>query len=217
MVQDTTSSSHRHLHIASCYDGIEDSSSAELMKSPLIPTASTLSIDVSSLEAKEQQTRLKGKEVPAWQAFLLGSAIGGVLQVMVFATCYTIFKIWGENPTFSGPSSLVSYWILVTLCQVYAAIFIGIWYTFLYTRTERILFAVGIYFLCGCVLGSNALWIIVDYRMGISAPRVMPLWMVVVVHIVLYWILVKCFDLGHNKSEDQQEEEEQDEDDSFFV
>ena len=107
MVRDTTSS---HLHIASCYEESEDSSIKKLKRSL---TTTTRSSNSSALEAEEQTTRLEkdkrqGKGL-AWKAFLRGSAIGFVLQFMIFTTCYTIFKIWDRNPTFSGPLSLVSF------------------------------------------------------------------------------------------------------------
>jgi hypothetical protein len=236
MVRDTACSSH--LHIVSCYDGIEDSSTAELMKRPLI-TATQSRIDASSLEAEQQQQiRLKGKEGPVWQAFFLGSAIGCALQVIVFATCFTIFKIWGENPTFTGPLSLVSYCVLVILSVPDIAIFIGICcLTFFYSRsksgsldmrkkldqdvdtpagsnsiwTERMLFVVGIYFLFGCHMGTwCSRWIIGDVPL-------MQLLTTVVVYFVLVWILIKCLDWEHSGSGEEQEEEEEHEECSFFV
>jgi hypothetical protein len=88
------------------------------MKRPLIATTRS---NVLSLEAKDKQTRLEedkqvGKGL-VWQALLLRSAVGFLLEVMVLATCNTVFKIWVQNPTFSGPLSLVSYLTLVLLSQ----------------------------------------------------------------------------------------------------
>jgi hypothetical protein len=134
MVRDTAASSH--LHIASCYEDSEASSIEIMMKRPLITTTRSSN---TSLEAEEEQTRLQtdnkqqGKGL-AWQAFLIGSAFGCALQVVGSATWYTIFKIWGQNPTVSGAMNVVSYWTMALLTQVYAAISIGILFTVLYSR-----------------------------------------------------------------------------------
>jgi hypothetical protein len=99
MVQHAASS---HLHVVSCHDGSKDSSS-ELMKRPLIATAPQ-SGDASSLEAEEQQTRLKGKEGLVCQAFLLGSASGFLSEVILlpFATPSSRFE--AKIPPFPVPS-----------------------------------------------------------------------------------------------------------------
>ena len=40
--------------------------------------------------------------------------------------------------------------------------------------------------------------------------------MAVVVNFVLFWITIKCFDWGHNKSGERQEQEKEEEDDNLF-
>ena len=40
--------------------------------------------------------------------------------------------------------------------------------------------------------------------------------MAVVVNFVLFWIIIKCFDWGHNKSGERQEQEKEEEDDNLF-
>jgi hypothetical protein len=241
MVRDTSSSSHLQ-HIASPYykDSDEDNSS-ETMKRPLITT--TMSSSNASLETDEEQTKTRLEQQRkrlVWRALLLGSGIGFVLQVVVFATCYTILKIWGQHPTFSSSLSLASYRILVLLSQVDIAICIGIWSTFVYTMTKsgslymrkkldqdvdtpagansiwtaRVLFAVGIYFLVGVSVGSCSLWTIVDLRMGVVVPSVIPLLMV---EFSFFYIMIMCFDWGHAGMSpgDEQEEEEEEDHDSF--
>jgi hypothetical protein len=151
-----------------------------------------------------------------WQAFLLGSAIGFVLQVVVFATYYTIFKIWGQHPTYSpGSLSLASYCILVLLSQVdtVICICIGISFTFVYYsmtksgslymlkkldqdvdtpagansfRAARMLFVVGIYLLVGVNVRSCSLWTIVDLRMGT----------VMVVPLLTPWLMTVVVDFS---------------------
>jgi hypothetical protein len=230
MVRDTASS--QHLHIVSCFDYGEDRNSEIMMKRPLIIT--TQSTDASSLEAEEQQNRLKDKEEGlVWQAFLIGSAITSVLQVMYFAISSTIFKIWGQP----------GYWILVALSQVPVAILIGIWFTFFYSRSKSgslcycmrckqldqnvldtlpsglnsIRPVVEVSFLFGCLVGSwMARWIIVNYlHIGITVLSI-PSWITVVVHIVLFVILTKFFHWWHHYMAGEEAEEEE-EDDSFFV
>jgi hypothetical protein len=239
MVRDTSSS--RLQPIASCYKD-----SGESMKRPLITT--TLSSGNASLEA-EEQTRLEQQSSKhlVWQAFLLGSAIGFVLQVVVFATCYTIFKIWGQHPTFSSSLSQASYCILVLLSQADIAIYFGIWLIFLYTMTmsgslcmrgrkkldqdvdtpagansiwtARMWYVVGIYFVFGTIVGSCSLWTIVDLRMGMVVPLT-PLLMTVVVDFFIFYIMIKCFDWWGRAGSSKSrgdEEEEDEEDDPFFV
>jgi hypothetical protein len=231
-----------HLHIASCYEGSEDSSS-EIMKRPLITTAWS-----SSNASAEEQTRLvekdkrQGKEGSlAWRAFLLG----GVLQVMAFATYYTstIFKIWGQDPTFSGSLSLVFYWILFLLSRVDIAIYFGLWLTFLYTIssksgslymrkkldqdvdtpagsnwywTARMLFIVGISLGWGAIVGCFLCWTIVHLHMSVPFP--FTALMAVVYNFVLCLIMIKYFlDWMHNRSGQEEQEEEEEEDEFLFL
>jgi uncharacterized protein (DUF2062 family) len=238
MVRDTSSSHLQHIP-SPCYKDSDEDNSSEIMKRPLITPFMIRSN--GSLET-EEQTRLEqqSKHLVVWQAFLLGSAIGFVVQGVVFATCYTIFKIWGQHPTFSGALSHASYCILVILSQVDIVICIGIWSTFVYTMTKsgslymrkkldqdvdtpagansiwtaRMLFVVGIYFLVGVSVGSFSLSTIVDLRMGMIVPLLTPWLMTVVVDFSFFYIMIKCFDWGHGKSGDEQEEEEE-EGDSF--
>jgi hypothetical protein len=241
MVRDT-SSSHLQRIAPPCYKySDEDNSRSESMKRPLITTTLSSTSNASFLETEEQTSRLEQQSKHlVWQAFLLGSAIGCVLHVVVFATCYTIFKIWGQHPTFSGSLRHASYCVLVLLSQVDIVICIGIWSTFVYTMTTsgvlymrkkldqdvdtpagansiwtaHMLFVVGISFLIGVSAGSCSFWTIVDLRMGVFVPLT-PLLMTVVVDLFLFYIIIKCFeDWGHGKSGDEQEEEE--EDDSLF-
>jgi phosphotransferase system glucose/maltose/N-acetylglucosamine-specific IIC component len=240
VVRDTSSS---HLQrIASCYKYSDEDNSSESMKRPLITT--TMSSSNASLETEEQRTRLEQQSKRlVWQAFLLGSAIGFVLHVVVFATCYTIFKIWGQHPTFSSSLSHASYCVLVLLSQVDIVICIGIWSTFVYTMTKsgflymrkkldqdvdtpagansiraaRRLFGVkGIYFLVGVKVGTCSLWTIVHLRMGMVVPLT-PLLTTDVVEFFLFYIMIKCFDWGRAGSSQSRgdEEEEEEEDDSF--
>jgi hypothetical protein len=109
MVRDLPSS---HLHIASCFEDGEDSNSEIMMKRPLI--VATQSSDASSLEAEEQQTRLKGKEKGlVREAFLIGSAITCVLQVMCVAICYAIYFLFGYLVGFWW-----SRWIIVNYLHI---------------------------------------------------------------------------------------------------
>jgi hypothetical protein len=72
------------------------------------------------------------------------------------------------------------------------------------------LFVVGNYFLFGCViLTCCSLWII-------GAVPLMRLLMTAVVNFVLFWILTKCLNWGHNGSGEEQEEEEEDDDIRFL-
>jgi hypothetical protein len=241
MVRDTSSSHLQHI-APPCYKDSDEDNSSESMKRPLITT--TMSSSNASLET-EEQTRLEQQSKRlVWQAFLLGSAIGFVLHVVLFATCYTIFKIWGEHPTFSSSLSHASYCILVLLSQVDIGICIGIWSTFVYTTTKsgslymrkkldqdvdtpagansiwtaRMLFVVGIYFLVGVKVGTCSLWTIVHLRIGMVVPLT-PLLMSVVVEIFLFYIMIKCFDWGRaGSSKSRGDEEEEDEEIvPFFV
>jgi hypothetical protein len=232
MARDLASS--QHLHFASCYEDGEDSNSGIMMKRPLIVT--TQSSDACSLEAEEQHTRLKGKETGlVREAFLIGSAISCVLQVMCFAICYTIFKIWGQP-----------YWILVALSQG-SPLLIGIWFTFFYSRSKsgslccmrrkkldqnvdalpaglnsirpaRMVLVVEIYFLFGCLVGSWwARWIISNYlHLDITFLSMPSWWMAVVVHVVVFVILRTYFHWAHHHRGGEEEEDEE-EDNSFFV
>jgi hypothetical protein len=219
LVIDITGSSD--LHIASCYEDGEDSNSDKIMKRPLIIATQSSSAS-SSLEAEEQQTRLEGKVGLVWQAFLRGSAVGFVLQFLIFATCYTIFKIWAQNPTFSGPLSLVSFFIGICLTSLYARTKSGSLHRCKKLdkhvntpvdsnsiSTARMLFVMEIYFLVGCIVGSYSLWAVVDLRAGMAVPLT-PLLMTAVDHLVYFCIMVKY--LGRNSGEEQEEEKE---DDSF--
>jgi hypothetical protein len=197
MVRDTASS---HLHIASSYEDSEDDSS-EIMKRPLI--TATWSSN-ASLEAEEQTRLEKDKQqgkLLARRAFLLGCALGFVLQVMAFATCYTILKIWRQNPTFPGSLSLVSYWMLVLLSRlVDIGIYLGLLLTFLCIRTKsgslymrkkldqdvdsttpagsnsmwtaHNLYVAGIYFWGGAIVATFSLWAIVDLSICMVVPYV---------------------------------------------
>jgi hypothetical protein len=237
MVHDTSSS---HLqHIASCYyyEASDEDNSSDIMKRPLITTA--MSSSNVSLETEDQTRQEQQSKRLVWQAFFLGSAIGFVLQVVVVATYYTIFKIWGQHPTFSA-----SYFILVLLSQVDTVICIGISLTFVYSMTKsgslymrkkldqdhvdtpagansiwtaRMLCVVGIYLLVGVSVGSCSFWTIVDLRMGMVmvVPLLTPWLMTAVVDFSFFYIMIKCFDWGHGKGGDEQEEEEEEEDDSF--
>jgi hypothetical protein len=215
------------------------------MKRPLVTTA--LSSGNASLETEEHIRLEQQSKRLVWQAFLLGSAIGFVLHVVVFATCYTIFKIWSQHPTFSGSLSLASYWMLVLLSQAVIAIYVGICLIFLYTMTKsgslymrkkldqdvdtpagansiwtaRMLFVVGIYFV-GVSVGSCSFWTIARLRMGMVVPLT-PLLMTVVVEFsffYIFYIMIKCFeDWGRAGSSKScgDEEEEDEENDPFFV
>jgi hypothetical protein len=122
------------------------------------------------------------------------------------------------------------------LSQVDIAICIGIWSTFVYTMTKsgslymrkkldqdvdtpagansiwtaRVLFAVGIYFLVGVSVGSCSLWTIVDLRMGVVVPSLIPLLITGVVEFSFFYIMIMCFDWGHGKSAGDEKEEEVD-------
>jgi hypothetical protein len=128
MARDTAFS---HLHIASpCHEDSQDSNNNEMMKRPLIATTRSS----EDAQAKEQQD--KGL---IYQVFLLGSAIGFLLEVIMgFATRCTILKIWGQNPTFSGSLSLLSYWILTLCGQVSVVIYIYFcfWLVVHHTRSK---------------------------------------------------------------------------------
>jgi hypothetical protein len=213
----------------------EDSNSETMMKRPLIVTAQ--SSDASFLEAEEQHTRLKGKEKGlVREAFLIGSAISCALQVMCFAICHAIFKIWGQPC-----------WTLVALSQGSVAILIGIWFTFFYSRSKsgslccmrrkkldqnvdalpaglnsikpaRMVLVVEIYFLFGCLVGSWwARWIISNcLHIDITVLSMPSWWMAVVVHVAVFVILRTHFHWGHHHRGGEKEEDEE-EDDSLFV
>jgi hypothetical protein len=249
MVRDIASS---HLHIASCYEDSEDSKS-EMMKRPLITT--TQSSD-ESLEADEGQTRLEQAKqqdkapLPPdkgllCQAFLLGSTSGFLLEGVSLATWCVIFKIWGQNATFSGALSLVSYWMLVLLSNIFSrGIFICFWLVFFYGTTKsgslhlrekldqdaedtpagskliwsasrRRLFVVGIYFVFGFYMGALSVSTIVHLCMGV-ADRFMAV--PYVENCALFWLLLKCVECEQKtRGEEQAEqEEEKEEEDNYY-
>jgi hypothetical protein len=228
MARGTASS---HLHIVSCYEDSVDGS-IETMTRPL--TNRPQESNASSLEAEEQtqieEGKAQGGKSLVWEVFVLGSAIGFLLEVMSFAACHCKFKIWGQNPTFSGALSLISYSILVILSWLNVVIYTCIWFFFFYTMTSKLswsgtpagssnsigkahmLCVVGIYnFAFGYLVGSCSVLIIVDFCMGLASP-LMPLSMPT---FLLFWILITCIEWGANKSGVGEQEEE--EDDSFLV
>jgi hypothetical protein len=237
MVRDTASS---HLHIVSCYEDSSEDSSIEIMKRPLITSTTPRSNNVF-LKA-EEQTRLEnekehGGKGLVWKVFLLGCVSGSALQVVVFATCHGMFKMWGAGCP-------MSHWTLVLLSQVSVSVCIAIWLTYSYcTRTKsgsllhthtkkfyqdvetpagsnsistgRMLVVVGIYFWFGFEMGSScSIWTVVMLRMGNTAPSLMlsVLMTASVVKSVLFGILIKSFYCGrHNRSGEEEEEEEEEE------
>jgi hypothetical protein len=239
MVRDTASS---HLHIASCYDDSEDSHS-EMLKRPLISTTRSSN---DSLEAEDdKQDKQQDKGLVCCQAFLLGSAIGFLLEVMGFATWYIIFNVWGQNPTISSTWSLVSYWILTSCGQVSVVIYICFWLVVHQTRTKS-----GYMYQLRKKLDQDAdntpasssklIWsaspsrlfvVGVYFLLGVTmgtfsvstliafykgvADRSMALPYVVV--CVLFWLVLKSFECEQQKThgEEQSEQEEEEEGDDY--
>jgi hypothetical protein len=235
MLRDSTPS---RLHTASCLednDHTEDNTGAgENMKQSFIMSNESLEDEEQTKLQEERQCRsiiCKG--------FLLGSSIGFALQGLTFLACYMILKMFGENPK-PTPGSLLScfsYSMLFLVSQLDIVMYGIIWLTFMYTMTKsgslymrkkfdkdaanpksgsiwtaRMLFIVGIYVLFGAVVGSFALWMIADLRIGMVVP-LMPLFNTVMIDFVLFLVMIKCFDCGHSG---YTAEEELD-DDSYFV
>ena len=197
------------------------------MMRPVI-IATTPSNNASILDAEEQtwldqdkQQRSKGL---TWNAFLLGSVHGSVLQGGVFATYYSILKIWDQHLTFTSFLSLT----------LDIGVPISIWLTFFYfitSRSEslylrrvrrgfgyipagsnsiwtaRMSLLVTVYFWFGYIMGTCLFLVGVCVPMGMNVP-LMRLLMTVVVNFILCWLLIKCFDWRHNKSGEEQENEE---------
>jgi hypothetical protein len=135
MVRGTASS---HLHVVSCYEDSVDGS-IETMTRPL--TNRPQESNASSLEAEEQtqveEDKAQGGKSLVWEVFVFGSASGFLLEVMSFAACHCIFKIWGQNPTFSRALSLMSCSMLVVLSWLNVAIHTCIWFFFFHTMTSK--------------------------------------------------------------------------------
>jgi hypothetical protein len=217
IVQDAASS---HLHIASCYEDSEEDSNSEMTKYRLITT--TRSSD-ESLEAEEQDKGL------VCQSFCLGSAIGFLLQSMSFATWYTIFNVWGQNTTFSGTLSLVSYWMILTVCrQVDVVVYICFWLVVYSTRTISrdictfycakswtrmpihrlvpIRFGRESIFWFGVNTGALSVsTIIVHLCMGVSNCFMAVSY---VVDCALFWLVLKCFECEQKTREEKLAEQE---------
>jgi hypothetical protein len=221
-VRDNTPS---HIYAASCFEDndhtTKDGTAGETMmlKQPLI------TMNNASLEA-EGQTRKLQKERQSrsiiWKSFLLGSSTGFALQVMACAAYYMLSKMFGKDTPPAGPGSLlssISYCLLVLISQLYVAVFIATWLTFLYISTKsgslymqnlfdkdgtknpnsgtiwttRMLFMVGTYFLIGIQAGSLSLWMIVNLCIGIAIP-LMQLFLHMVIDVVAFLFMPKCFD-----------------------
>jgi hypothetical protein len=226
MLRDTSTPSR--LYTASCFEDndhtTEDSTAGEnsmFLKQPLI-------MSHESLEQDEEQTKLQKERQSRsiiCKSFLLGSSIGFALQVMSFAACYALFKMFGGKDAKPTPGSLppssFSYCMLVLISQLDLAIYLAIWLAFMATITKsgslymrkkfdkdaanpnsgsiwttRMLFIVGVYFLVGSIFGSFSLWMIVDLRMGMVIP-LMPFFSTMMIDFVAFIFMVKCFDLSH--------------------
>jgi hypothetical protein len=219
------------LYTASCFvdndHTAEDSTPAgenSMLKQPLI-------MSHESLEQDEEQTKLQEKERQSrsiiCKSFLLGSSIGFALQVMSFAACYALFKMFGKDakPTPGSLLSSFSYCLLVLISHLDLAIYTAIWLMFfmytitksgsLYMRkkfdkdaanpnsgsiwTTRMLFIVGVYFLVGLLVGSFFPWVIVDLSMGMVIS-LNPLFRFMMIEFVIFIVMVKCFDLSHTST-----------------
>jgi hypothetical protein len=224
MVRDTAAAS-AHLHIDSCYEDSEASIGLESMKRPLIATTRSGN---PSLEAEEQTRLQNDKEQQdnslAWKAFLIGSTFGCVQQTAGIAISCAIIKTWGQNPTVSSGAMNVAvhHWTpsMAMLTQVSAAIFTGILFTCLHSRsksgslcmskkldqaeeedvdalsrtwTARMWFLVGMVCAWAIVQGGTCLlWIYVDLREDVAVPFLMDFLLVsAVFYFVTFCILVQ--------------------------
>jgi hypothetical protein len=165
---------------------------------------------------------------------------------MSLATSGVILKIWGQNPTFSGTLSLVSYWTLVMLSNILSrGIHICFWLVFFHGTTKsgslhlrekldqdaedapagpksilsappRRLLVVGICFLFGVNMGALSVSTIVHLCMGVT-DRFMAV--PFVLNCALFWLVLKCFECEQKTRGEEQAEQEEKEDNyySFHV
>ena len=216
------------LNTASCFESNSSSTSADL-KQPLIVVHDLESSSSSQEEQTIDSTRQKlGILVVLLKSLCLGAFVGLLIQTITFSAFLLITKKWAKIP---------SRWTQYVLVYIDIAIFSIIsWGSYcmagtrnksMYMRkkfdndadgapntesvwTKRYLLVSGIAFLHGFLIGSFIAWVIVDIKSGLPVPAVSLLF-IILVHVGLCCLLVKCF-AGHGLTAAYDEEEPEDDD-----